>query len=101
MVTPQSAPSLKISCKSVQSFSRNLADKEKKKEKKKERKKETYKQRNRSKTIPYPRCIKTTQVYNPQVLIFMLHWSLNIIGNTLQKYTLKLATTQCTTVQLN
>ena len=38
-----STPSLKISCKSVQPFSRNLADKE------------TYKQRNRSKTIPRSR----------------------------------------------
>ena len=35
-----STPSLKISCKSVPPFSRNLADKETKKERKKERKKE-------------------------------------------------------------
>ena len=41
-----STPSLKISCKSVQPFSRNLANKE--------TKKETNKQRNRSKTIPCP-----------------------------------------------
>ena len=40
-----SAPSLKISCKLVQPFSRNLAEKE------------TKKERNRSKTIPRPRCI--------------------------------------------
>ena len=45
-----STPSVKISRKSVQSFSRNLANKETKKE----RKKETNKQRNRSKTIPLP-----------------------------------------------
>jgi len=32
-----STPSLKISCKSVQPFSRNVADKERKKERKKER----------------------------------------------------------------
>jgi len=42
-----STPSLKISCKSVQPFSRNLANKETKKEKR-------YKQRNRTKTIPRP-----------------------------------------------
>jgi len=41
-------PSLNISCKSVQPFSRNLADKETKK------KKERNKQTNRSKTIPRP-----------------------------------------------
>jgi len=41
-----STPSLKISCKSVQPFSRNVADKETKKERKKER--------NRPKTIPRP-----------------------------------------------
>jgi len=35
-----STPSLKISCKSVQPFSRNVADKETNKERKKERKKE-------------------------------------------------------------
>ena len=40
-----SASSLKISCKSVQPFSRNLANKE--------RKIHTYKQRNRSKTIAH------------------------------------------------
>ena len=45
-----STPSLKISCKSVQPFSRNLANKETKKERKKQR----YKQRNRSKTIQVP-----------------------------------------------
>ena len=45
-----SAPSLKISCKSVQSFSRNLADKETKKE----TKMQTNKQTNRSITIPVP-----------------------------------------------
>ena len=45
-----STPSLKISCKSVQPFSRNVADKETNKE----RKKETKKERNRSKTIPRP-----------------------------------------------
>ena len=45
-----STRSLKISCKSsVQSFSRNLANKE--------TKIQTKKQRNRSKTIPRPRCI--------------------------------------------
>jgi len=41
-----STPSLKISCKLVQPFSRNVADKETKKERKKER--------NRPKTIPRP-----------------------------------------------
>jgi len=41
-----STPSLKISCKSVQPFSRNLADKETKKQRNKER--------NRAKTIPRP-----------------------------------------------
>jgi len=41
-----SAPSLKISCKSVQPFSRNLANKE--------TNKDTKIQRNRSKTIPRP-----------------------------------------------
>jgi len=46
------APSLKISCKSVQPFSRNLANKETKKQRNKETKKDAYKQRNRSKTIP-------------------------------------------------
>ena len=45
-----SAPSLKISCKSVQPFSRNLANKETNKE----RKIHINKQRNRSKTIPCP-----------------------------------------------
>jgi len=43
-----STPSLKISCKSVQPFSCNVADKETKKQRKKETKKET----NRAKTIP-------------------------------------------------
>jgi len=42
-----STPSLKISCKSVLPFCRNLADKETNKER--------NKQRNRSKTIPRPR----------------------------------------------
>jgi len=42
-----SKPSLKISCKSVQPFSRNVADKETKKERKK-------KERNRPITIPRP-----------------------------------------------
>jgi len=41
-----STPSLKVSSKSVQPFSRNLANKGTKKER--------YKQRNRSKTIPRP-----------------------------------------------
>ena len=41
-----STPSLKISCKSVQPFSRNVADKE--------TKKQTKKERNRPKTIPRP-----------------------------------------------
>jgi len=41
-----STPSLKISCKSVQPFSRNLADKE--------TNKETKKEGNRAKTIPRP-----------------------------------------------
>jgi len=41
-----STPSLKISCKSVQPFSRNLADKE--------TNQEINKQRNRSKTLPRP-----------------------------------------------
>jgi len=45
-----SAPSLKISCKSVQPFSRNLANKETNKQ----RKKDINKERNRSKTIPRP-----------------------------------------------
>jgi len=45
-----STPSLKISCKSVQPFSRNVADKETNKQRNKERKKE----RNRAKTIPRP-----------------------------------------------
>jgi len=40
--------SLKISCKSVQPFSRNLANKETNKERKKERKKDTYKQTKKS-----------------------------------------------------
>jgi len=43
-----SSPSLKISCKSAQPFSRNVADKETKKERKKERKKETNKQTQKS-----------------------------------------------------
>jgi len=41
-----STPSLKISCKLVQPFSRNVADKE--------IKKQTNKERNRPKTIPRP-----------------------------------------------
>ena len=45
-----STPSLKISCKSVQPFSRNLDEKETNKQRKKQR----NKQRNRSKTIPSP-----------------------------------------------
>ena len=45
-----STPSLKISCKSVQPFSRNLANKETKKD----TYIHTYKQRNRSKTKPRP-----------------------------------------------
>jgi len=45
-----STPSLKISCKSVQPFSRNLANKEATKE----TNKQTKKQRNQSKTIPRP-----------------------------------------------
>ena len=45
-------PSLKISCKSVQPFSRNLADKETNIQTNKERNKQRYKQRNRSKTVP-------------------------------------------------
>jgi len=54
-----STPSLKISCKSVQPFSRNLANKERKKE----RKKQTNKQRNQrikeidQKQYPVPRSI--------------------------------------------
>jgi len=44
-----STPSLKISCKSVQPFSRNVADKETNKQRKKRKK-----ERNRSKTIPRP-----------------------------------------------
>jgi len=48
-----SAPSLKISCKSIQPFSRNLANKETKIH----TYIHTYKQRNRSKTIPRPRYI--------------------------------------------
>ena len=48
-----STPSLKISCKSVQPFSRNLADKETK-QTRKQTKKQTKKQRNRAKTIPRP-----------------------------------------------
>jgi len=48
VVPCHSTPSLKFSCKSVQPFSRNLANKETKKERNKQR----YKQRNRSKTIP-------------------------------------------------
>ena len=50
MVTPKSTPSLKISCKSVQPFSRNVADKEINKQ----TNKQTNKQRNRSITIPRP-----------------------------------------------
>jgi len=46
-----STPSLKISCKSVQPFSRNLADKETKIQ----INKQTKKEKNRSKTIPRPR----------------------------------------------
>ena len=45
-----STPSLKISCKSVQPFARNLVNKETKKQ----TKIHTNKQRNRSKTIPRP-----------------------------------------------
>jgi len=45
MVTPQSTPSLKISCKSVQPFSCNVADKETNNERK---------ERNRLITIPHP-----------------------------------------------
>jgi len=45
-----STPSLKISCKSAQPFSRNVADNETNKETKKQKNKE----RNRSKTIPRP-----------------------------------------------
>jgi len=45
-----STPSLKISCKSVQPFSRNLANKETKKEREIQR----HIQRNQSKTIPRP-----------------------------------------------
>jgi len=47
-----SAPSLKISCKLVEPFSHNLADKETKKERNKQRYIHTKKQRNWSKTIP-------------------------------------------------